>query len=120
MRAVWVGLVGVMMAVSPAMAVQGHYVGKGSEPSGLNWDLDAKITPESKGRFKVQVTSTNTNCASQTDGIGTLRGKTLKISGSCPLTIRFQGRSARIVEGAECASEHGASCTYSGTLQMER
>jgi hypothetical protein len=119
MRAVWAFSVGWVLVASGASAVEGIYHGKGSDPGGYRWRLYAKITALSDGRYRNDVQSTNATCASQTDGIGTLRGKTLKVAGSCPLTIRFKGRSARIVEGAECASEHGATCTYSGTLQRE-
>ena len=120
MRAVWFSLVGAVLAVSSASAVEGIYHGKGSDPGGYRWQLYAKITELADGRYRTDVQSTNATCASQTEGVGTLRGKTLTVAGSRPLTIRFQGRSARIVEGAECASEHGATCTYSGTLRRER
>ena len=119
MRSIIFAGVGSVLAVGAAQAVQGHYVGKGSEPAGYQWDLDAKVSPAGRGRYKIQVTSTNANCASQTDGVGTLRGKVLKVSGSCPLTIRFRGQSARIVEGKGCV-DHGATCTFSGTLRAER
>ena len=119
MRAVWAGLVGVILAVSGASAVEGEYVGKGSEPAGYNWMLHAKITPAPSGRYKVVVTSTNATCASQTEGIGTLRGKVLTVGGSCPLTIRFDERLAQIVEGEGCI-DHGATCTYSGLLRRKK
>lgn len=109
-----------MLVASGASAVEGIYHGKGSDHGSYRWLLYAKITALSDGRYRTDVQSTNATCASQTDGIGTLSSKTLKVVGSCPLTIHFQGRSARIVEGAECASEHGATCSYSGTLHRER
>lgn len=120
MRTVWAGLVGAALAINGASAVEGIYHGNGFEPGGYRWQLYAKITPLSGGRYRTDIQSTNATCASQTEGIGTLRGRTLKVAGSCPLTIRFKGQSARIVEGVGCASEHGATCTYSGTLRRER
>ena len=117
MRAVWAFSVGWMLAVSGASAVEGIYHGRGSDPGGYRWQLYAKITALSDGRYRTDVQSTNATYASQTNGIGTMRGRTLKVAGSCPLMIRFQGRSARIVEGVGCAFEHGATCTYSGTLR---
>ena len=119
MHAVWVGLVSAVLAVGGAEAVEGEYVGKGSEPAGYKWVLYAKIAPATGGRYRVEVQSTNATCASQTNGVGTLRGKVLKVGGSCPLTISFSGHSARIVESDGCA-DHGATCTYSGTLRRKR
>lgn len=120
MRAVVLSLIGVLAACGSAQALGGQYQGSGSDPGGYKWQLHAKITPVEGRSYKVQLTSTNATCASQTEGTGTLRGNTLKTSGSCPLTIRFNGRTARVIEGEGCASEHGSTCTYSGTLRMEK
>lgn len=120
MRAVVLSLIGVLAACGSAQALDGQYQGNGSDPSGYKWKLHAKITPAEAGAYKVQVTSTNATCASQTEGVGTLRGNVLKTVGTCPLTIRFNGRTARVIEGEGCAAEHGSTCTYSGTLRVER
>jgi hypothetical protein len=119
MRKVWIGMVGAVLAVSSASAINGIYHGKGSDPGGYRWQLYAKITPLPDGRYRTDVQSTNATCASQTDGVGTLRGKTLKIAGSCPLTIRFNGRSARMIEGRGC-TEHGATCSFVGILRKKK
>jgi len=120
MRAVWGFSVGSMLAVNGASAVEGSYQGSGSDPSGYKWRLYAKITPVEGRSYKVQLTSTNATCASQTEGTGTLRGNTLKTAASCPLTIRFNGRTARVIEGEGCASEHGSTCSFTGVLHRGR
>jgi len=121
MRTVWIGLVGAALAVSSASAVEGIYHGNGSEPAGYKWMLHAKITPAPSGRYKAVITSTNATCASQTEGMGTLRGKVLEIGGDeCPMKITFNGSSARIVEGPGRCFNHGATCTFDGTLRRKR
>ena len=121
MRAVWGFSVGSMLAAcGSAQALSGQYQGSGSDPSGYKWQLHAKITPVEGRSYKVQLTSTNATCASQTEGTGTLRGNTLKTAGSCPLTIRFNGRTARVIEGEGCVSEHGSTCSFNGVLHRGR
>jgi hypothetical protein len=71
------------------------------------------------GGYRTDIQSTNATCASQTEGVGTLRGGILTVGGSCPLTIRFDGRSARMIEGHSC-TEHGATCSFDGILHKGR
>jgi hypothetical protein len=115
MRTVWAGLVGAALAINGASAVEGIYHGNGSEHGGYRWQMYARITALPGGQFHTDVQSTNATCASQTEGIGTLRGSTLTVGGSCPLTIRFKGRSVRMIEGEGC-TEHGATCSFNGIL----
>lgn len=78
----------------------------------------AKITALPGGQYRTDAPSTHTNCASQAERVGVLRGKILKVGGFCPLTIRFHGPSARIIEGEGC-TEHGATCSFNGILHRE-
>ena len=117
--AAWVGLAGAALAISSASAIDGIYHGKGSDPGGYRWQLYAKITRLPNGQYRTDVQSTNASCASQTEGFGILRGRTLKVAGSCSLTIHFDGRSARIIEGKGC-TEHGAACCFDGILHKGR
>ena len=103
------------LSASPASAINGHYKGAGSEPGGYRWQLDAKVTSATGGRHRVVLQSTNANCASQTEGIGRLRGKMLDVHGDCRLTITLTGRSMAVKEHPGCAY-HGALCTFDGTL----
>jgi hypothetical protein len=119
MCAVWVALIGAVLAVSSASAIDGTYHGKGSDPGGYRWQLYAKIAPLPNGQYRTDVQSTNATCASQTESVGTLRGSILTVVGSCPLTIRFNGRLARIIEDKGC-SEHGATCSFNGIVHKGR
>ena len=90
MHAVCIGLIGVMLASSGAPALGGEFQGSGSESSGYRWQLHPKITPESIGRYKVQVTSTNATCASETVWTGTFHYSVFTVGGECPLTIALK------------------------------
>lgn len=81
--------------------------------------LFAKIARSAGSQYKVEVYSMNRHCASATESVGPLRGNVVEARGLCHLTIRFNGRSAHIIERGECR-DRGAFCTYSGTLRRER
>ena len=115
MRAVVLGLVGVLLAAGGAQALGGEYQGKGGEGA---WQLYAKITPSKQGSYKVNLQATNATCASMADGIGTLEGDILSVEGDCSLKISVKGQYLRVKEGSNCAAWHGASCSFDGALRQ--
>lgn len=111
--------IGIALVAAPALAVEGHYTGAGSEPGGYKWALDAKIEAAGRARYRVALSSTNEGCASLTEGTGTLQGRILILKGTCPLRISFSSRSMRVQEGRGCL-DHGAMCTFDGLLTKAR
>lgn len=118
MRAVLVGLVGAVLAVGGAQALGSEYEGTGSDPGGYKWQLYAKFTPAPAGRLKINVQATSATCTSMVDGSGELVGDTIKFDGDCSMTMTVKGRKIQIKEHPNCASFHGASCTYDGALSV--
>lgn len=68
MRALWFGLIGAVLTVGVAEAVEGEYVGEGSEPAGYRWILQATIAPAAGGRYKAVVTSASSWCSGDLSG----------------------------------------------------
>ena len=125
MRAIWVGLVGAMLAVGGAGAagIGGEYKGKGQ-----GWDLSAKFTPMGGGKYRAMLfTSTSNGCVGEIKEVGTLRGRVMEFGADssadsddfCPVKVTFSGRSIHLVETSPCKAR-GAMCTFNGALRKER
>lgn len=117
MRAALFGLVGAVLVLGSAQALDGTYTGKGGSPRDATWNLRAKIAPAADGRFKVNVQSDNASCASEMDGVGTLANQTLRVTGDCDLSISVNGDNLQITEGPSCIMAHGAGCEFSGDVR---